>query len=195
MPLPRALVDANVIFSNHLRNLLLQMAANDAFEVHWSAEIEQEWLRNMEERTRDQIRRHTLPLIRDYFPNAVVVGFDPDLVTGSTDAKDRHVAAAARHIAPCYLVTENVRHFDTGVLQQHEVLVRNVDGFLTELADAKPAAIRDAVEDARGNLTKTKPSFEEYLDLLSERCGLNNFVERLRKTGQTAEPPTDHDLT
>jgi hypothetical protein len=81
---PRALVDANVIFSNHLRNLLLQLAANDAFEVHWSAEIEQEWLRNMEERTRDQIRRHTLPLIRDYFPNAVVVGFDPDLVTGST---------------------------------------------------------------------------------------------------------------
>jgi hypothetical protein len=49
MPSPvRALVDANVLYSNHLRNLLLQIAQNDAFEVHWTAEIEDEWLRNME---------------------------------------------------------------------------------------------------------------------------------------------------
>lgn len=192
---PRALVDANIIFSNHLRNLLLQPAANDAFEVHWSAEIEQEWLRNMEDRTRDRIRTHTLPLIRQYFPNAIVAGFDPDLETGKTDAKDRHVAGAARHIAPCYLVTENLRHFDAEMLGHHGVLVRNADDFLAELADANPAVIRDAVEDACSNLKKTKPSFEEYLNLLSERCGLKKFVERPRKPGSNAEPPTDHDLT
>jgi hypothetical protein len=34
MPGPvKALLDANVLYSNHLRNLLLQMAQNDLFDV------------------------------------------------------------------------------------------------------------------------------------------------------------------
>jgi hypothetical protein len=44
----KALLDANVLYSNHLRNLLLQLAQNDVFDARWSELIEQEWLRNME---------------------------------------------------------------------------------------------------------------------------------------------------
>ncbi len=191
---PRALVDANVIYSNHLRNLLLQLAANGAFEVHWSEEIEREWLRNLEDATRTRVQRHTLPLIREHFPDAIVAGFDANLETGKTDDNDRHVAVAARHIAPCVLVTENVRHFDAGVLQQYGVTVKNADGFLTGLAEANPAFIRDAVDDARRNLTQTNPSFDEYLDVLAGRCGLKEFVGRLRKQEPSTDLSTDHDL-
>ena len=45
MPSPvKAVLDANVLYSNHLRNLLLQLAQNDVFDARWSERIEQEWL-------------------------------------------------------------------------------------------------------------------------------------------------------
>lgn len=195
MPSPfRALLDANVIYSNHLRNLLLQLAANDAFEAHWTAEIECEWLRNTDEATRDRIERYTLPLIRHHFPDVIVDGFDQGLETGKTDAKDRHVAAAARYIAPCYLVTENLKHFDAEALQRQKVTVRSADGFLTDLSDAKPAFMYDAVNESRLNLRPTKPSFEEYLDLLAARCGLKNFVAQLKRLPNPG-PLADYDET
>lgn len=98
----RALLDANVLYSNHLRNLLLQLAQNDLFEVKWSAIIEAEWLRNMEPRTRGRIESRTLPLIRTWFTDALVSGFDPNREVGATEAKDRHVASAAAAIAHVY---------------------------------------------------------------------------------------------
>jgi hypothetical protein len=53
----KALLDANVLYSNHLRNLLLQLAQNDVFDARWSELIEQEWLRNMEPSTRARIAK------------------------------------------------------------------------------------------------------------------------------------------
>jgi hypothetical protein len=76
-PVP-AILDANILFSNVLRNLLLQLALNEAFEARWTVLIEDEWLRNMEDRTRDRIREQTLPLIRKHFLNAMVSDFDVD---------------------------------------------------------------------------------------------------------------------
>jgi hypothetical protein len=109
MPSPvRALLDANVLYSNHLRNLLLQMAQNDLFEARWSSQIEHEWLRNMEPRTRERIETRTLPLIRRGFPDALITGFDPARVIGATDIDDRHIASAAAAIAPYVLVTNNL---------------------------------------------------------------------------------------
>lgn len=114
MPSPTtALLDANVLYSNHLRNLLLQMPYNDLFDAKWSATIEEEWPRKTP-RTRQRIESHTLRLIRKGFAKALVSGFDPDREFGKTDAGDRHVASAAAAIAPCILVTDNLKHFDAG---------------------------------------------------------------------------------
>jgi hypothetical protein len=90
MPSPvKALLDANVLYSNHLRNLLLQLAQNDLFDARWSERIEQEWLRNMEPLTRERIASSTIPLIRTWFTDALVVGFDPERVIGATHSKTR----------------------------------------------------------------------------------------------------------
>ena len=65
MPSPvKALLDANVLYSNHLRNLLLQLAQNDLFDARWSERIEQEWLRNMEPLTRERIASSTPQEVR-----------------------------------------------------------------------------------------------------------------------------------
>jgi hypothetical protein len=84
----KALLDANVLYSNHLRNLLLQLAQNDVFDARWSELIEQEWLRNMEPSTRARIAKNTIPLIRGGFPGAIIDGFEPDRIIGKTHWKD-----------------------------------------------------------------------------------------------------------
>jgi len=195
--LTRALLDANVLYSNHLRNLLLQLAQNDLFEVKWSAMIEDEWLRNVEPRTRERIQSRTLPLIRTWFSDALVIGFDPAREVGTTDAKDRHVAAAAAAISPCVLVTENLKHFDAKALEGLGVTLRSSDDFLCDLFDAKPNVVEAATREAAANLTKTLPSWEEYLGSIADRCRVKKFADRLRKwTPQedqrfqpTARPP------
>jgi hypothetical protein len=88
MPSPvKALLDANVLYSNHLRNLLLQLAQNDVFDARWSERIEQEWLGAIEPRTRDRVADRTIPLIRTWFADALVAGFDPERAIGVTDPK------------------------------------------------------------------------------------------------------------
>ena len=181
MPRPtKALLDANVLVSNHLRNLLLQMAQNDLFDVKWSALIEDEWLRNMKPRTRERIEAYTLPLIRSGFSDALVADFDPGRTIGKTDAKDRHVASAAAAIAPCILVTDNLRDFDAAALQMLGVTLRSPDDFLCDLFAEKAEVVEAVTREAAANLTKTCPSWDEYLDSISERCKLLKFVERIR---------------
>jgi hypothetical protein len=160
MPSPvKALLDANVLYSNHLRNLLLQLAQNDVFDAKWSELIEDEWLRNMEEPTRTRIASKTLPLIRTWFGDAIVAGFDPARAVGNTDPKDRHVAsAAAVSIASCVLVTNNPKDFDFSSLSALKVKVQNPDDFLAELFDANPVLVEAATREAASNLTRSIPS-------------------------------------
>jgi hypothetical protein len=162
----RALLDANVLYSNHPRNLLLQLAQNEVFIAKWSTLIEDEWLRNVEQPTRNHIEARPLPLIRDYFPTALVAVAAPDRVIGRTNRKDWHVASAALEIAPSVLVTSNLRHFDAEALAALGVKVQSPDDFLTERFAA--------------NLTRTAPSWDDYLVILEERQLLRKFVARLR---------------
>ncbi|WP_108522404.1 PIN domain-containing protein [Bradyrhizobium algeriense] len=130
MPRPvTGLLDANVLYSNALRNLLLQLALNDAFEARWTDRIEDEWLRNLEDRTRDRVSQRTLPLIRKHFPDAIICDFDADQAIGSTDPKARHVAGAAVAVQACALITNNLNDFDASELAKLGVRVLSPDVF------------------------------------------------------------------
>jgi hypothetical protein len=167
----RALLDANVLYSNNLRNLLLQLAQNDVFDARWSERIEQEWLRNMEPLTRQRIASSTIPLIRTWFTQALVTDFDAGRVIGATDPKDRHVASAAAAIAPSVLVTENLNDFDFAALAALGVALQTPDDFLTDMFDTNPALVEAATREAAANLTRTTPSWDEYLAALADRQG------------------------
>lgn len=175
-----ALLDANVLFSAQLRNLLLQLAMNDIFVAKWSAQIEDEWLRNLPEQTRDRVISRTIPLVRSWFSDAHVADFDAARIIGTTDAKDRHVASAAAAIAPSVLVTLNLKDFDFAALEAIGVAVKSPDDFLVERFDHGPAIVEAATKEAAANLSRSFPAWDEYLSDLSTRHGLQRFVERMR---------------
>lgn len=188
---PRALLDADVLYSGQIRNLVLQFADQEVISVSWTEAIEREWLRNMEPRTFDRIRAHTLPLLRKHFPDVLVRDVDQKKTdVGRTDAKDVHVACAAVKIAPCTLVSWNVKHFDAQALQKRDVSVATPDEFLCGLFDANPALTVDVAKKAAANLTKSAPTWDAYLEVLSNNC-LKRFVERLRRYRPDDEDDTN----
>jgi hypothetical protein len=59
----------------------------------------------------------------------------------------------------------------------------------------QPALIEATTREAAANLTRTMPSWDEYLTALAERNGLPKFVERLRSwRPKDVEQPTGPDV-
>jgi hypothetical protein len=190
-----AVLDANILYSNGLRNLLLQLALNDAFEARWTDLIEDEWLRNLDDRTRDRVSERTLPLIRRHFPDAIIRDFDAEQAIGNTDPKDRHVAGAAVAVAPSVLITNNLDDFDASEPARLGVRVLSPDEFLVGFFDQAPDFSEAATREAASNLTKSLPSWHEYIADLDHRAGLKKFAARLRSFEHQTKGGSDHAAT
>jgi hypothetical protein len=94
-----AFYDANVLYPAELRNFLMHLAMTGLFRAKWSAEVHEEWIRNLlisrPELTRMQLER-TRDLMDKHALDALVTGYE-DLIPGVQlpDPGDRHVLAVA----------------------------------------------------------------------------------------------------
>lgn len=189
-----ALVDANVLFPHHPRNVLVTLASERVFEMRWTGSIEREWtnalLREQPHLKRDAVLA-TARKMNEALPRAGVTDYAK--LEGNfpkTDAKDRHVAAAAARCAPSTLVTWNIRDFNEAELAAHNVELCNPDTFLCRLFDADPEVVFAGTQRAFGFLKRPggHPTWDEYVDLLGNNNGLKGFAERLRTFGMRDEP-------
>ena len=93
-----ALLDANVLYPAPLRDLLVQLALDGLFQARWSAEIDDEWRRNLlaaRPELAAQTER-TQAIMRRALPDALVTGYAAHISGLSLpDPGDRHVLAAA----------------------------------------------------------------------------------------------------
>lgn len=78
-----------------------------------------------------------------------------------TDAKDRHVAAAAAAAGAVFLATRNVSDFDTSEAAAHGFSVIHFDAF------GELLAIRNVAAIARGVDRTPRDRLYRYLDLLA----------------------------
>ena len=179
-----AVLDACVLYPAPLRDLLMQMAVTDLFRARWTAEIHEEWIRNLRaqrpdldpkqlERTRDLMNLHA----RD----GVVTGHMA-LVPALTlpDADDRHVLAAAIRSDAQIIVTTNLKDFPKAILDGHGLEAMHPDDFIADLLDSRRRAVCLAVKTARERLKKPPIDAHAHLSTL-EAQGLVRTVERLRE--------------
>jgi hypothetical protein len=166
---PVALVDANVLFSNDQRNVLVTFAVEGLIVMRGTARIEEEWVRNLCARFVDKnpasIRR-TAVLIREALEDYIL---PPSLDTsvGKTDPKDNHVANSAIICAPSFLVTWNLKDFDGPALAASGVELTTPDDFLLKVVKRAPAAAREAFKVA-ASFAKGKTT-EDYIRIVAER--------------------------
>lgn len=180
------IADANVLYSHHQRNVFITLAQEWLFALRWTTEIEREWLgalrRNRPDLQPERLDR-TIALMNEAVPDALVMDYGSvEAQLHRTDARDRHVAAAAIKCAPSTLVTWNLAHFDADELKAHHVNVADPDGFLCAVFDREPLATSAAAQKAYGFLKKKggHPTWAEFLDSL-QREKLVGFAARLRQ--------------
>jgi predicted nucleic acid-binding protein len=164
VPIPRAVIDADVLYRRHARNLLVWHAVAGIFELHWSARILDEARRHLIERnlsvfgepraaavdrtlgrvTEALERSRAGSLVRE----AEIAAHEPHM---PNDPKDRHVLAAAVAIGATVVITTNVRDFAVQDVAEIRVAPQTPDDFLTSLLNRSTvdAAMTALQEHAR----------------------------------------------
>jgi hypothetical protein len=161
-----AVLDANVLYPQFLRDVLLRLAAAELFAPRWSDRIQREWMRNL---TRD---RSDIPparvarvrkLMEEAFPDAQVKGYRAyERLFARVEAKDRHVAAAALAAGATVIVTWNLRDFPPDALSPHGISATDPDRFIAALAAPDRATTAMVLERHRTALQKPPYSPAEY---------------------------------
>jgi predicted nucleic acid-binding protein len=181
----RILLDACVLFPSVMREMVLGTAATGAFMPLWSARILEEWARATRRLPAgaEAIARAEISAMRVAWPESeMAVTEDAIQMLSLPDPDDRHVLAAAIAGGADTLMTLNRGDFPTRILGRHGLILREPDGFLTELLhEGVDVASVAAVVLRRGESLSGRP---QALRSLLKRAGL----PRLGKALVTSEP-------
>ena len=154
------------------------------FRAKWSAEIHNEWKRNLFKNRPDmnaeQLDR-TSDLMNQALPDASVTGHEV-LIEGLTlpDIDDRHVLAAAICCNANVIVTFNQKDFPRSALVPFGIEAQHPDEFVCNLFDLDSAAVVGAAQRQRKQLKMPPLDVSTYLDLL--------FRQGLIKSAKTLLP-------
>ena len=107
--------DANVLYPNSLRDLLIRVAQAGLVQAKWTGQILDETFRHLKENRPDldpaKLDR-TRELMNKAIRDVLVTGYEPLIeVLDLPDVDDRHVLAAAIKANAQVIVTENTKDF------------------------------------------------------------------------------------
>ena len=141
----KVLIDTCVLYPTVMREMVLGVAAQGAFQPLWSARILEEWARAAIKlgAEGEAQARGEIALLRADWPRAEVA-VHPGLLSRLwlPDSDDIHVLAAAVSASAEAVMTLNAKDFPRGVLAEEGLTRVDPDGFLHDLwlADPDPVA-------------------------------------------------------
>ena len=162
-----AFFDANVLYPSGLRNFLMHLALTGIFRAHWSAEVHDEWIRNLLKNrpdiTRDKLER-TRRLMDQAAPDALVTGYESLIDSLELpDRDDRHVMAAAIRGGASVIVTLNLSDFPNAALAEFGIEAQHPDDFVLSLTETFPEFVLEAARTHRASLRNPSKTRDEYL--------------------------------
>ena len=178
-----AVLDANVLFPQILRDVLLSLSFHGVYAARWSEQIHDEWTRNLRKQCPDlsssQLER-TRRLMNEQIEGSLIEGYEDLIPTLQLpDPDDRHVLAVAIAARAGTIVTWNLKDFPSRALKPYGIVAMSPDQFLSELFVLYPTAILEALSEQRRRLKNPPQSSAQFLESL-ERQGLTRFVAALR---------------
>lgn len=177
------LLDACVLYSAPVRDILLRLALTDLYRAKWSADIHVEWMRNLAANRSDispeRIER-TRAMMDSHVRDAMVENYAPLIQTlDLPDPDDRHVLAAAIVGRADLIVTHNLADFPAAALAPYGIEAQHPDQFLVHQFDLARDHVCAVIHALRSGLSNPPRSAEEYLATL-EKHGLQGFAAALR---------------
>lgn len=177
-----AVYDACVLYPAPLRDFLIWLGLSGRFRARWSAQIHDEWKRNLLLNRRDLVPEQldrTSALMDRAIPDGLVTGHET-LISGLNlpDPDDRHVLAAAIRSSASVIVTFNQKDFPAAALAPFGIEAQHPDEFIENLFDLDQAAVVSAAQRQRAQLKNPTMDVTRYLDVLL-RQGLVQTVKAL----------------
>ena len=176
-------LDACVLYPVVLRDLLLTLAIESAFEPIWSEEILDEMRRNVlanhSRTTPEQFDRSTTAGMRRSFPAACVGGYEPLIAQMDNDAKDRHVAALAVHADATGIITYNLRDFVSRELERRSIAIIHPASFVESVLDAGPNPVERAIVGMSVRRKNPPMSPEAVVAAICHQQGFAHLRQRL----------------
>jgi predicted nucleic acid-binding protein len=177
------LYDANVLYGNTLRDLLIRIAMAGRIRARWSRGILDEMEDNLAA-NRPDIPRETLARLRRLMNAAVrdslVEGYEP-LIEGLKlpDPGDRHVLAAAIKCGAQVIVTSNLKDFPAQDMAVWGIEAKSPDDFVLDQIDLDHRIVWACVQQIADSRTNPPETVGDVLDAL-ESAGLVESVTALR---------------
>lgn len=175
-----AVVDANVLYSIELTDLLLTFAAHRLVRLHWSPTILDEVRRNLAKRadlTPDAIA-YRIDRMNLAVPNALDEAPEALVTAMPITQHDRHVLALAVHVEADSIVTFNLRDFPFAACEPYGIEVVDPDSLTAAIADADPTRVQTALGDIARRRTRPAMTVDELLNRLV--TVLPTFVSQVR---------------
>ncbi|MCP2319060.1 PIN domain-containing protein [Nocardia amikacinitolerans] len=175
--------DANVLYGNTLRDMLIRLARSGVVQAKWTNAILDETLRNLADKRPDipasKLRR-LRELIVGAVPDCLVEAYEP-LIEGLKlpDPDDRHVLAAAIKVGAQVIVTANLRDFPPEQLAAWNIEARSPDEFVLDQIALDDRIVWACVQQIADSRRNPPESVDEILDAL-ESAGLVESVAALR---------------
>ena len=179
-----ALIDANVLYSIPVTDLLLELASTGLYRVRWSDDIHDEWV-NAVIKTRPDLPEKAIKVRRERMdkaiPQARVTGHREIIDSLKLpDPDDRHVLAAAIVGRADVVVTYNLNDFPEEALTPYGIEVQHPDEFLNHQRTLNETSFIQCVKEIRGRLSQPKYSADEYIATL-RKCHLQIIASELTK--------------
>jgi predicted nucleic acid-binding protein len=177
------LCDANVLYGNEVRDLLIRIAISGMVRAHWTDEILDETFGNLVA-NRPDLSPERLMVTRERMnaavPGALISGYET-LVEALKlpDPDDRHVLAAAITAGAAVIVTTNLSDFPAETLEPLGIEAKTPDDFVLDQIGLDEGKIRDCVHQIGRGRTRPPKTYEEILNAL-ERAGLVGSAATLR---------------
>jgi len=155
-------LDTNVIYPLHVRDILLWFAFDGLFTPKWSKHIFDEWHNLMEIKgvSPEEIANR-IENVNQAFPDAMVENYE-SLIEGLElpDEKDKHVLAAAIKTNANVIVSNNLKDFPTEYLNRFGLSAKTADDFLTDTIDLNPEKAKSSFNKLVSH--KRNPPLTEY---------------------------------
>jgi hypothetical protein len=201
------LADANIFFGG-LRDVFLCLRFHDVIHLHWTREIEDEWVRNLARKRGvdpGKLMDGVAIQMRVVAPDWEVTGYEQHIGRfKGVRAGDQHVAAAALALARdeysgerVALVTRNVKDFKQSAFAGTAIARYEPDDYLSRLMVGSPVEVASACDMARAALATPPWSQAEYLDNLGNAQNCGRFAKQLAAQWkrQQESPPDSVVLT
>jgi hypothetical protein len=180
------LADANIFFGG-LRDLFMRLRFHEVIHLHWTREIEDEWVRNLARKRgvdAGKLMEGVAIQMRDVAPDWEVMGHEKYIGQfKGVDAGDQHVAAAALALARdeypgerVALVTRNVKDFKQSAFAGTTIARYEPDDYLFRLMVESPVEVASACDMARCALAAPPWSKAEYVDNLRNAQNCSKFA-------------------